>query len=113
MDGSGLRDRPPTMSGSLLPEPYSHAEHAAARQSAPKGRGRRGTTAAPGSRLGPGCHRVLRSCRQSLTGSKGSPAGQRETVWRMHGEIQQLARYPQARLDLAAVCKVVGNVVAV
>jgi hypothetical protein len=33
---------------------------------------------------------------------------QRAIVWRMRGEVQQLATYPQARLCLTAVCKTVG-----
>lgn len=32
----------------------------------------------------------------------------RAIVWRMRGEIQQLATYPQARPRMTAVCKTVG-----
>jgi hypothetical protein len=52
---------------------------------------------------------VIARARRPLTGSKGSPAGQRETVRRMR-EVRQLSTYPQDRVNMPPGCKPAASI---
>jgi len=59
--------------------------------------------------LGQGYRPLGLAWPKGFTGRQDSDCLDAKIVWRIRGEVQQPATYPQARLGMTTVCKTVGS----